>query len=267
MKKSFLWNIGSICGMALLFTLFSCDLYTNSIGEKVARDQSKVLKNASASDLAEMAAGVESANPETAVAIMELLANKTDEVKNLTIEQQEAILNLALDTTVSIGKLTDIAKPLLDDIGGSISDDDAKNMVKDILNSVNSFNTGALTTLLGDKKTMEFADPSVLANAAIASIAQVAASIDGGVDKFTNTTLSIDFAKNSPDEIVTKLLGKNGTQENKDELLVAIKVVKLLQDPTNSNGSGIIRNDIKPEDVKLLGLVSLDQILQGLGGN
>lgn len=270
MKKSFLWNIGSICGIVLLSTLFSCDLYTSSIGENVVRDQSEVLKNASASALAEMAAGVESANPETAVAIMELLGNKKDELKSLTIEEKEAILNLALDTTVSIGKLTEIAKPLLD--GGSISDDDAKKIVKDILNNVNSFNTDALTTLLEDPDTLKNADPSVLANAAIASIAQVATNV--GVEKFTDDALNINFEEDTPDDIVNKLLGTDGTEEDKDELLAAITVVKLLQDPANhfgtngtdSAGKVVTRNDIKPEDVKLLGLVSLDDILKGLGG-
>lgn len=276
MKKSFFWDIGFMCGIAiLLFTSFSCNLYTSSLGNDLARNQLKVLKNASVSTLADIAAGVESANPETAAAIMELLGNKNGELTNLNIEQKEAILNLALDTTVPISTLTNIAKPLIDDLNGNVSDDDARKIVTDMLNSVNTFDTTALTTLLSDKDAMENADPSVLANAAVATIAQVGAKLDGDVDAFIDSDKNIDFKNETTDEIVKKLLeDKDGkplttSEEDKDALIAAVNVVKMLQDPSNpsSNDAGVTRPDLDPQDVKLLGLFSLDDILSGFGGN
>lgn len=272
MKKNFLKlhiTYSIFCITVLLSTLFSCELYTSSLAKELARDQDEILKNLSASALADMATGIESANPETAKAIMKTLGHiSQEELTSLLIEDKEAILNLALDATIPIGALKSITEPLIDG-GDDVSDDEATDMVTNIINNSNAFDTTALTTLLSDKKTMETADPSTLANAAVASITQIANRVDGGADKFTDPDNNIDFEGESTEVIVEKLLGKDPNETDKDELSVAINVIKLLQNPDDpvANGTGVERHDIDSNDVTVLGVISLDDILSGLGGN
>lgn len=284
MKKKIEKHIICVCvSVVTLLMLSSCEMFTTSWGKNSVRDQPEVFADFSASDLAKMASSIEFANPETAKAIMEALAKKKNDLTGLNKEEKEAILDLALDTTLPMSSLMDIAKDLLKNLGSSsdenIGGDDAKEMLTEIFDAVNSFDTTAVTTLLTDKTTLQTADPSTLANAAIATLAQVAKSLGPlGSDLFMGTgsglaDVTIDFKTQTPDKIVEELLKNAGVlgidsaivDENKDNLTAAITVLKLLSTgKVDLDGDDVTREDL--DDVKLLGIVSLDDILGGLGG-
>lgn len=271
-KKSFLRKSCRACGaLILLCTLFSCEMFTTSLGKNSVRDQSEVVKKASASELADMAAGIDSANPATARAIMDALSGKADDLKNLSKEQKEAILNLALDATVPMGDITKITEDLLDKVGDpnfTVSATEAKSLVEDIFDSVTEFNTTALNTLLNDPDTLKTVDPSTLANAAVASIAQIAKTSNIDISNIED----VDFTGGTVDSIVaiflpSKPAGQTSAEFAKAEkdLKTALTAVKvLLGKSVEVGGKDIQRTDT--DDVKLLGMIPLKDVLKGMGG-
>lgn len=95
---------------SILGTLLSCEIFTFSLGEDLVRDQNTLLENTSILAIADVAGDASSRNKETAIAIFEELANKTDEeIVDLNIGQKENILDLALDATLPIGVVATLA--------------------------------------------------------------------------------------------------------------------------------------------------------------
>lgn len=263
MKKKFLRNIGVVCITAI--TLSACSMFTTSLGANLVRDQRELFATLNASALAKMADNIESANLDTANAIMEALGNKKDELLNLPLNDKEAILDLALDTTIPIGNVLDIVDGLVS--GETVETNDAEILINKIFDNVNEFDTTALRALLSDPETLQKADPLTLANAAIASIAQVAKKV--GIDNFAKGKDLPDLTDLDMDPAIAAaaLLPDDATPAEQADLVVALAVIKLLQGGKPLvDGETVERADIVPEDIKLLGVISLADILDGISG-
>ncbi len=256
-----------LCIAGILYT--SCGMFTTSLAKNAQRDQKDVFKNASARELAAFAEGKISANPKTVAAIMDALGTKSpSELKSLSIKEKEAVLNLTLDASIPLKKVADIAQKALTDMKDSAKKKNAaERMVRNLIDSINTFDTTAPTQLLTDPQTMREADPGILANAAVALIIQTAAQ--KGFETIRNNigTTAIDFKTQTPEAIVEKMLGApqaNETPEAKksrEALKAAVTAVKLLSGAEVDTPDGKIKRNITADSAKLLGLVSLTDIL------
>jgi len=259
---------GTLCIAGILCT--SCGMFTTSLAKNLQRDQKDIFKNASARELAAFADGNTAANPKTMAALMDALGTKSpSELKSLSVKEKEAVLDLALGTSMPLKKVSDIAQETLADMKDPAKKKDAaENMLKKLLNGVNTFDTTAPVHLLNDPQTLREADAGSLANAALATILQTVAQ--NGFETIRNNigVDKINFKTQTPDEIVRRMLNNpppNETPEAKksrEALKAAVTVVRLLSGAEVDTPDGKIKRDSTADDAKLLGTLSLTDILQ-----
>lgn len=249
--------------VSVLVVFSACTMFTTSWGTKLQRKQQDVLSNASASELLAFSQGANASNPETVRAVLNLLSTKNpEELRGLGLSDKEAVLNLTLDATLPMEKISEIASEVTNSASNSGKPDE---LVKKLLTETDTFDTTASVNLLSDPDTMKNADPGVLANASVAVILQVAAK-NGVYDKIQQNIGggSVDFKENTADEIVNKMLGSEGSQKDKDALKAAVNVAKLLSGAENaqdSAGNTVKRPGLAPDQINLLGVVPLNSIL------
>ncbi|WP_428770778.1 hypothetical protein V1L52_02760 [Treponema sp. HNW] len=266
MKKKF-ENVLFICHCVLFLILFSsCQMFTTSLGKPFQRNQKDFLKKASASELLAFSQGPNASNNETVKAVLDLLSEKApEELKALPLGDKEAALNLTLDATLPMKKVSQILEEAQTLTGGGGGN--PEQLVKNLLNGIDTFDTTASTQLLSDNEAMKNAKPDALANAAVAVIVQVAAK-NGGYDKIKQNIQAgggnLSFKDDTADTIVTKMLGASASQEDKDTLKAAVNAAKLLSGAANaqdSAGQTVTRPGLDPKNIKLLGAVPLESIL------
>lgn len=270
MKKNiFEKNILLSLFFSALVLFSACQMFTTSWGKGLQRNQQNFLKKASASELLAFSQGAYASGNETVKAVLNLLSQKDpEELKNLPVSDKETALKLTTDATLPMEKIREIAAEVTDS-GSSASPDSADKIVKKLLGNIDSFDTKAPVELLGDPVTMQNAKPSVLANAAVSVILQVAAK-NGGYDKIkqniTDNGGNIDFKTQTAESIVNKMLGAgSASTEDGKALMAAVNTAKLLSGASNaedSAGKPVTRPGIDPKAIKLLGLMPLNDILE-----
>lgn len=237
----------------ILFTVISligfgsCQMFTTSLGKDLARDQTKQLAKASSAELADALATPK--DSKTATAILEVLATKdTAEIQALSNEQKAAVLNTALDASVTIQDLKDQASALLGE-----GNTDTNQIITNICNAVNPVNTAAIVAILnGDTSSI---DASSLANASLALVAQVAKATDVTqvMENFEGVT--IDSSTNIDNTVNQILDGPGATEETKANLTAALNTLVALNTRVN-NG----------EEVMVLGVLDIGELLSSLQG-
>lgn len=250
--------------VSVLVVFSACTMFTTSWGTKLQRKQQDVLSNASASELLAFSQGANASNPETVRAVLNLLSTKNpEELRGLGLSDKEAVLNLTLDATVRMEKISEIASEVTNSASNSGKPDE---LVKKLLTETDTFDTTASVNLLSDPDTMKNADPDALANAAVAVIVQVAAK--NGYEKIKQNIQAgggVDFGSaETAEQIVDKMLGPSASQEDKDTLKAAVNAAKLLSGAANaqdSAGQAVTRPGLDPKNIKLLGAVPLESIL------
>lgn len=260
MKKNMFGKVVLLFLSLSVFFLFSaCQMFTTSWGTKLQRNQQDVLKKASASDLLAFTQGSNASNPDTIKAVLNLLSTKSsEELRGLSLSEKEIALTLALDATLPVKKISQIAED-----ADNLTDDPDKVM-RNLLKETDTFDTKASRELLKDPEAMRKADPNVLANAAVAVMLQVTAK-NGGYDKIKSNIGSQEVDFNGTEDagaIVTKMLGTGGSSEDRAALEAAVNTAMLLQGSSrakDSDGKPVSRPGLK--DVKLLGLMPLSDIL------
>lgn len=249
-----------LCTVISLIAFGSCQMFTTSLGKGFARDQTKQLEKASSGDLADALATPK--DSKTATAILEVLATKdTAEIQALSNEQKAAVLNTALDASVTIQDLKDQASALLGE-----GDTDTNQIITNICNAVNPVNTAAIVAILsGDTSSI---DASSLANASLALVAQVAKATDVTqvMKNFETKNADIDTiltnAKDNPTAnataipaVVEAILGADASEASKDNLTAAINTMAELN---KRAGAG--------EEVMVLGVLDIGELLNSLQG-
>lgn len=256
--------------LSVCFVFSACEMFTASWGKGVRRNQQDFLKKASASELLAFFQGANASSPETVKAVLNLLSEKsTAELKNLDLSDKEAALNLTLDATLPMKKISQIASDI-DSLTGNASGATADQFMRKLLNDTDTFDTTASVQLLSDRTAMEKADPNILANAAVAVIVQVAAKngYDNIKAKIGSGGVAFDLADNA-NSIVNKMLGTDaaaiGTTDDRKALTAAVNVAMLLSGGANAQDSEenpVTRPGLDPKKVKLLGAVPLKDILK-----
>lgn len=254
----------SLC-FSVLVQFSACEMFTSSLGKGFQRNQRDILEKASVSDLLTFSQGANASNPDTMKAVLNLLSQKnSEELKKLSAADKETVLNLTMDATLSMEKVSEMASQI-GDLASDPSPDKAEKIVKKFLDGINTFDTKASTELLSDPETMKNAKPAALAKAAAALIAQVAAK--KGYDKIKDNIRNnapFNFETDTAENLVNKMLGASASQEDKAALKAAVNAAKLLQkkEAQDSKGNTVTRPDIDPKDAKLLGLMPLGDILK-----
>lgn len=233
-----------LCTVISLIAFGSCQMFTTSLGKGFARDQTKQLAKASSAELADALATPK--DSKTATAILEVLATKdTAEIQALSNEQKAAVLNTALDASVTIQDLKDQASALLGE-----GDTDTNQIITNICNAVNPVNTAAIVAILsGDTSSI---DASSLANASLALVAQVAKATDVTqvMENFEGVT--IDSSTDIDNTVNQILKGTDATEETKANLKAALNtMVELNERPKN-------------EEIKVLGILDISELLNSL---
>lgn len=261
MKNFLYWKLILLCSSTMF--LFSCEFFTTSLGDDLVRNQSELMQNASTEQLVELSAGTGSTNRDTALAIIDALSQRTDELLGFEVAQKEAVLDLMLDLALPIGSvLSDIV-----DVGTSGSHFDKKFIQDMIANAPKGANVTVATALLTDQDMLRRASISTLVDAAVATIAHVAVNLG---DQFTIPNVNYtDFETKPATDIATSLMGASQTKEKK-ALVAAIQVLQLLAYPT-STISGLQEasggRTIDPNEVNFVGLISIADVLRGISTN
>jgi hypothetical protein len=153
----------------------SCkQLFTTSFGAGLARTGSVVSSTATVSDLLDIAESGEAADKQVATDILNALATKPADVANLTTDEQQTVLDLALDATVEMSTVLDALQTVLDS-GGATSSTDVINAILDSVNT--SVDLTAVTAILGDPTAAAEVPVASLVTASVAVLADVAETV------------------------------------------------------------------------------------------
>lgn len=156
---------------ALSFT--GCNFFTTSLGTSFKRDLSDTYDKMSTDDLADMITDPQViSDPQAGKQLLETLGERDPEdLKKLSPEAQDDILNLMVNSTISTEAITSAIDTLTNAAEGS----DPAEIVSAILNNINEVDTKAAVALLDDSN-IDNLEPSTAALAAISLVAQVAKS-------------------------------------------------------------------------------------------
>ncbi|MGI5173860.1 hypothetical protein H0R92_09710 [Treponema sp. OMZ 840] len=260
-KKKVFYAVLHVLLCAVLILCVSCEMFTTSLAKGARRNQKEFLKKASASELIAFSQSSYSSNAETMAAVLDLLSGKSaDELKGLSLTEKEQALNLTFEATFPFSTIKKIGETAAQAGNNSVSGADVKNMVDEVINSLNSFDTAASAALLSDPEAMRKADPSQLANAAVAVLLQTTASV---YQNLTNNVTPENLKAKTPQTIANDILGPGPDADGKKAALKAsLEALKLLSGGQAYDSEGtVVGRTIQPEDVNLLGVVSLADVL------
>ncbi|WP_428770777.1 hypothetical protein V1L52_02755 [Treponema sp. HNW] len=246
----------------LPFTGASCSVFTTPLGKALKRNQTAVLKRASASELIEFSRTPYASSPETTKALMDLLAGTDiEELTALSLRDKETALKLAMDVSFPMSTLKSVTQEALIAVDGGLSNEEAGRIIIKLIDGINTFNTSALSALLTDTEVMRSADSSVLVDASLALLIQTTADI------YDSAAHDIDFKNDSVDTIINKILGgQSGFEEKKAALRASLTAIKLLSGESVKSSAEIpVLRVIDASQTKFIGLIPLDTFLAGFG--
>ena len=226
----------------------SCSLFTTSLGTAFARDSDKMFNKATTAELVDFATDSGAADSDVAAGILDELSKRENELSVLEVEDKEDILQLAVDATIPMGA---IAGVLADVDMNNMENLDAGSIVNDIFDAIPEFDTAALDALLSDRDTLENADVSVLADAAIVSLVQVVE--EDGIKNIMDNIDNINVTNDLDATVESIAAAARIDASEKAELKNTVKVLQLL---TGSKVDGINRT-VNSADVTVLGMLSL----------
>lgn len=264
MKKSNFLLYSLVLCTVLVTT--SCEIFTNSLATSLARDESDLLSNYDAAEIL-------SADNTDASAVLEALATKdAEEILKLDTDDKETILSTTLGESIDISGAKSLLESLIE--SDSESELDISTLLDDIFECIDEdTNTTAAVTLLTDAETLETADTGSITEASIAILAQSAETLNSAnIDLVANFENSeIDITEATTEDIVETLIGTESTLSEEEmttletNLTAAINALKVVSGTTTTitNSDGVeteVTREVD-EDVSILGLISLEDIL------
>ncbi len=241
----------SIISCVVCLFLTSCDFFTTSFAKDLVRPADEMFKEANTADLVDLAKDAASTNPDVAAGIMNELANRPDELKDLDIKDREEILGLAVDATLPMSAITGALENIDLENMENMTEEDTVAIIDSVFENIAEFDTGALQTLLADPNTLETADTSTLADAAIVSLVQTVGS--DGIKNLMDNAGSINTT-GTVDDVVNSIAVATGVDDSKKgDLQTTAKVIQLLM-----GQDGVTARDSEElAGTKILGLISL----------
>ncbi len=143
----------SVLMLAMLFV--SCNMFTSSLGEGLARDLSKSLSDASTGEIVDLLNSGQALSGEDAKGVSNALAEKDpEELKELPLEDKSTIINTA--AAGLIPSPDELLNKVDVDAVESMTDEEISTLVKDMIDSIDTdVNTGAIETFFNDTKEDE----------------------------------------------------------------------------------------------------------------
>lgn len=264
--KYFKLSIIFFFSMIFSLSLLSCEFFTTSLGKKYERkDLSETLKNESTEDLVALLSDSNVLkDPQVINEILIALGDSPEKLLELSIEDQEKILELWTGLTVPMDALSVFAN----NSSGTETEDLLESFVE-LLGETNSDNIDAAATLLSNPETLENADVMTIAISTMTLIYSIAATevqnseseeIDASII-ITDITVKIanSVEGTTPQQIVTELIA-DGTisEEQETELLATVNAVQVLfglSTLTNEEGNEINRRE-ELENAQIAGILS-----------
>lgn len=231
--------------IALSICLLGCDFFTASWGVSLKRDQTTLLKGLSTKDLADLLSDPSFiSDPISSSSLLAALGSKpAAEIQALTPEDKESILELTVNAGVPIETITSI-------IDGSGTEADPGSIIAQLIPNLPVIDTAAAVAVLTDPETLEGADATMIAAAAVSVLLQVTASETTGEENqgeaaeqlLNNLMESIEESPEdtSPEDLVEQMITDGTVSEGvRDEMIAVITAFQVL---SGDSSTGIDRS-------------------------
>lgn len=217
--------------IAVLATVSCRQLFTTSLGTAFARDEVSIPSSTPMDDLIDMAASGDAEDPDAAKAVLDALGGKsTDDIQDLSVDDQTEILDLATTASLDIASVTDLISQAQD----AVNTDD---FVSDIIDSFDtSVNLDAVVAVLTDTETLATAPIDSIVMASTVVLADVADDIgtDAIMDIMAENAAYIEDPDNNPEPDLSAY-----TPEQQAELQTVLDVVAALEERPDIDDASI----------------------------
>ena len=227
--------------LVLVCLSISCEFFSKPL-YRFSRDISGVIGSMSTADLAGNVDKL-SSDPKIAADVLNELANRPeDEVRNLSKEDKEKLLNAGVSAILPVSQLGDMVKQL--------TKGDGEMNFATIMDSLSqggaSVNTKALETILEDEQILQNADASTLAFSAASLIVNTVKTEVGDSSSFEDKMTAFQEAAEAAssgnfdkENFATQLEAKGFTAESASALSAAMGVANVLTGERKDDAAGV----------------------------
>ena len=260
MSKSILFLASFVFAcMAMSCEAFSKPMYT------LSRDLSGMIGSMSTADLADNIATLAADPQKTADVLNELATRNQDEIRNLSKEEKEKLLEAGVSAILPTSQLSETVGTLTSG-GGK----DFNKIVEALCGGTPSVNTKALETALSDPEVLSSTDASTLALSAasliVATVKSESAggSVDTKMEEFKQAVKDAGGVETSfkSDEFKKKLQEKGFSEASASSLAAAMGAAQVL---TGTAGDGQPNRKDDVANIKLGG-TSMGELLDEMTG-
>lgn len=257
-----------------ILVMTSCEFFTTSIGSKLLeKNGSYNYKDRFAdvektSDLAQLAGDVEfTRDSEVASALINELSKRTDDLEQLSIENQEDVLNLLVTAILPVNKIAVAVQTMLEN-----SDEETQaDVIKDLVNNAKNVDPEIIKVILDSTNALKNAGAQDLIMGTLGLIVQVVSievtindEIDAGqcFNNILSTLQNLNVGTLADTASQEAVAAGVISSENQDKLTTIINTILVLGGKstlTDENGDAINRS----EDVENInfGSINLAELL------
>lgn len=201
----------------------TCGFFTTSWGTELKRNLSETYGKMESKQLADMIDDPAVMNDKDAGKQLLVELGKRDDVKNLSAEQKDNVLNLMVNSSVS----TESVAAIVSEISNANGSSDMGEVAKSILSQIEETDTAAVVQILKDVEKLPEVSGSSACLAVVCVVAQVAKNSNAAndTDKVMTTIKDVMGGK-TVDDAATEL---GITGDDKDALQAAIDAASKLQ--------------------------------------
>lgn len=201
-----------IITLTVLLVVSCRQLFTESVGSSLARDDTGISSSSSLDDLVDIAKTRNSSNPDVAKDLLAALAKKNPaDIAKLSNSEKESILNLAGSASLDLKTITTLSQKIKD------NKDNQNQLIQDAINAASSdVDTTVIEQILSDDDILASAAPETIVIASTSIIASLSADV--GAETVT------DILAN-PESLESSSL----TQAQKDQLSIVIHAADVLE--------------------------------------
>ena len=226
--------------LVLVCLSISCEFFSKPL-YRFSRDISGVIGSMSTADLAGNVDKL-SSDPKIAADVLNELANRPqDEVRNLSKEDKEKLLNAGVSAILPVSQLGDMVEQLTKGDG----DMNFATIMDSLSQGGASVNTKALETILEDENILKTTDASTLAFSAASLIVNTVKTEVGDSSSFEEKMTAFqDVAKNvngnfDKDNFENQLISNGFTAESASALSAAMGVADILTGERKDDAAGV----------------------------
>jgi len=206
------FRLTGIIALAVLLTISCRQLYTDSLGSSLTRNDPGISSSASLDDLVDIANTRNGSKPTVAKDLLSALSKKDPaDIAKLSMKDKEDILNLGGAATIDLKTITKLSQNIKDNA------ENQNQLIQDAINDTNKgVNTTVIQQILSDDDVLKEAAPETIIIASTSIIAAVATDV--GADVVTAFLKDPD----SPESLAL-------TQEQKDQLSIVAHAADILE--------------------------------------